>query len=519
MKTCIFTLIKNEHEYLEYWIKYHLNFIGIDHIFIFEDIDSDSHMEICGKFKGSQVTLKSALDIFPEEHQKNGIRLNKRRGHDVQNLIYRVGIEYIKNNYDYDWCFCLDTDEFLSFYCDDPKELIKRYDTYDAIVIKWWNYGANGWVHKPDYSKIRLMDAYKKQCGNIELDEKLDYMAKVCYKLKTYERKHFGDMHTPGSCSSRVADQYYGRIQHYITRSFEEYVTKLVLRGMCHIGHRKIEDFFIYNPDMLDKKEELMKMADDIIKRKMVYKIVVVIPCYNQGKYVADAIKSLIDQTYVHWKCVVINDGSTDDSDKAIREAIGDDDRFVYVSQENKGVAASRNAGARMFKSEYLMFLDADDMIDRTYLEKGIMFMDENKDYTMFHARAKMIDLENETRPPKYLYGWKFRYPYFILHCTCYITNIQRREAFDATDGFDPNLSWMEDWEYLIRLLDGDKKVYNSDEFLFIYRYHSDSRSTSGHTWEDERVMRTIIYNKNKEIYDRNISSLPQGWKEDAESQ
>jgi hypothetical protein len=67
----------------------------------------------------------------------------------------------------------------------------------------------------------------------------------------------------------------------------------------------------------------------------------------------------------------------------------------------------------------------------------------------------------------------------------------------------------MEDWEYLIRLLDGDKKVYNSDEFLFIYRYHSDSRSTSGHTWEDERVMRTIIYNKNKEIYDRNISSLP----------
>ena len=511
MKTCIFTLIKNEHEYLEHWIKYHIDYIGIDHIFIFEDIDSKSHKEICGKFKGEQVTLKSALDIFPEEHQKNGIRLNKRRGQDTQNIIYRVGLEYIKNNYDYDWCFCLDVDEFLSFYGDDVKEFIKRYEKYDAIVIKWWNYGANGWVHKPDYSKIRLMDAYKKQCGNIELDEKLDYMAKVCYNLKRYTRNNFIDMHTPGNCRFKTADQYYGRILHFITKSFEEYVNKIVLRGMCHIGHRKIEDFFVYNKDMLDKKEELMKMADEIIKEKMVYKIVIVIPCYNQGKYVADAIKSLIGQTYVHWKCVVINDGSTDDSDKVIREAIADDDRFVYINQENKGVAASRNLGARMFKSEYLMFLDADDMLDRTYLEKGIVFMDEHKEYTMFHAKAKMIGQNNY---PKYLHGWKFRYPYFLLQCTCYITNIQRREAFDATDGFDPNLEWMEDWEYLIRLLDGDKKVYNSDEFLFIYRYHPDSRSTSNHTEEDARKIRTIIYNKNKEIYDRNIKSLPERWKE-----
>ena len=485
--------------------------MGIDHIFIFEDIDSKSHKEICGKFKGEQVTLKSALDIFQEEHQKNGIRLNKRRGQDTQNIIYRVGLEYIKNNYDYDWCFCLDTDEYLSFYCDDVKRFLEQYEAYDAILLKWWNYGANGRIHKPDYSKTPIGAVYRKPVGNIELDEKLDYMAKVCYNLNRYKRNNFIDMHTPGNCRFKTADQYYGRILHFITKSFEEYVNKIVLRGMCHIGHRKIEDFFVYNKDMLDKKEELMKMADEIIKEKMVYKIVIVIPCYNQGKYVADAIKSLIDQTYVHWKCVVINDGSTDDSDKVIREAIAGDDRFVYINQENKGVAASRNLGARMFKSEYLMFLDADDMLDRTYLEKGIVFMDEHKEYTMFHAKAKMIGQNNY---PKYLHGWKFRYPYFLLQCTCYITNIQRREAFDATDGFDPNLEWMEDWEYLIRLLDGDKKVYNSDEFLFIYRYHPDSRSTSNHTEEDARRIRTIIYNKNKEIYDRNIKSLPERWKE-----
>ena len=162
MKTCIFTLIKNEHEYLEFWIKYHLE-LGVDHIFIFEDVDSKSHMEICGKFKGEDVTLRSALDIFPEEHQRNGIKLNKRRGNDVQNIIYRVGLEYIKNNYDYDWCFCLDTDEFLSFPGDDMARFIERFKDYDAIVLKWWNYGANGRIHKPDYRKTPITAIYDSQ--------------------------------------------------------------------------------------------------------------------------------------------------------------------------------------------------------------------------------------------------------------------------------------------------------------------------------------------------------------------
>lgn len=74
-KSCIFTVIKNEHEYLDEWIKYHLD-LGIDHIFIFEDIDSDSHKEICDKYE--KVTLNS-IDIVLSRYELTKIKNIKSR--------------------------------------------------------------------------------------------------------------------------------------------------------------------------------------------------------------------------------------------------------------------------------------------------------------------------------------------------------------------------------------------------------------------------------------------------------
>lgn len=65
MKSCIFTVIKNEHEYLDEWIKYHLD-LGINHIFIFEDVDSKSHKDITDKY-GDKVTLNNVLTAFNDE--------------------------------------------------------------------------------------------------------------------------------------------------------------------------------------------------------------------------------------------------------------------------------------------------------------------------------------------------------------------------------------------------------------------------------------------------------------------
>ena len=521
MKTFIFTVIKDEQEYLDYWIKYHLD-LGIDHLYIFEDIESDSHKGVCDKYES--VTLSNVLDIFNDNASKSAIARNKMSGFGVQNTYIRMGLEYIKKTYNLDgWCFAIDADEFLTPQNGYTiKSTIDEFKDYDAFMIQWENHNASGRVEKPDYDKINVHDAFPNVCGNMELDSKLNYTSKVCYNLDTYERKHYSDVHNPGSCKfcrtdfstdrkKAVYDKLY--IRHYITKSFDEYVKKLTVRGMSHVGHRKIKDFFSYNPDMIDRKEELMKRANEFIEREQESPIAIIIPCYNQEKYVGDAIRSVRDQSFIHFQCVVVNDGSTDNSEKVILEAIGDDSRFRYIKQENKGVAAARNLGISKTKSKYIMCLDADDMIDRKYLITGLSYMEAHDDCALYHARATMISTENSER--KKLYGFHYRYGFFLLQCTLFVTNIYRREDFEKTDGYDNTLDWMEDWEFLIRLLDGGKKVYASDEFLFIYRFHPDSRSTGGHKLKAQE-MRQIIYDKNKEIYDRNgITSFPKGWKKD----
>jgi len=97
--------------------------------------------------------------------------------------------------------------------------------------------------------------------------------------------------------------------------------------------------------------------------------ITVVIPCYNYDKYVADAIRSVQAQTFSDWDCLVIDDGSTDDSLVKIKEAVNHDERFKVLAQSNRGVANARNRGAMEAKGEFLCFLDADDTLKEKFME------------------------------------------------------------------------------------------------------------------------------------------------------
>ena len=89
----------------------------------------------------------------------------------------------------------------------------------------------------------------------------------------------------------------------------------------------------------------------------------VIIPCFNQGKFLHDAVESVRTQTYPHWECIIINDGSTDDTDKTAKALISDDKRFRYHYQNNRGLPATRNTGLKMTGGAYIQFLDADDII------------------------------------------------------------------------------------------------------------------------------------------------------------
>ena len=96
----------------------------------------------------------------------------------------------------------------------------------------------------------------------------------------------------------------------------------------------------------------------------------IIIPCYNHAQYLDVTLSSVINQTFSNWECIIVNNGSEDDTKIIAAKWCEKDSRFKYVEQENKGVSAARNKGIRISKGEFILPLDADDYIVETFLEK-----------------------------------------------------------------------------------------------------------------------------------------------------
>lgn len=97
--------------------------------------------------------------------------------------------------------------------------------------------------------------------------------------------------------------------------------------------------------------------------------ISIIIPIYNAATYLHECLESIKKQTYRHFECILINDGSTDQSETIIKSFANDDCRFRLIEQNNMGVSAARNIGIINSKGNYITFVDADDWIDEQYLE------------------------------------------------------------------------------------------------------------------------------------------------------
>ena len=129
-------------------------------------------------------------------------------------------------------------------------------------------------------------------------------------------------------------------------------------------------------------------------------KISVIIPAYNVEKYVEKTLKSLKDQTFKDFEAIIINDGSTDNTEKIIKEVLQDTKfHWKLINQENQGVSVARNRGIIESKGEYICFLDADDYYHPTFLEKMYNKSKENNydvvfcNYALVTEKGKIISI------------------------------------------------------------------------------------------------------------------------------
>src|SRR5260221_9109636 len=89
----------------------------------------------------------------------------------------------------------------------------------------------------------------------------------------------------------------------------------------------------------------------------------VIIPVYNGSRFIIDALNSVKGQTHRQLECIVVDDGSTDNTADIVKEWIISDNRFIYLFQNNKGLSGARNKGLDHAKGNYIQFLDADDIL------------------------------------------------------------------------------------------------------------------------------------------------------------
>lgn len=138
--------------------------------------------------------------------------------------------------------------------------------------------------------------------------------------------------------------------------------------------------------------------------------ISIIIPVYNSEKYLNECIKSLLVQSYKKIQIILINDGSTDSSPDICEKYAREDGRIIYISQKNKGVSATRNAGLKAATGSYVMFVDSDDYLPADALENFLEIMHKKNvdvvvgSYSILDKKiCKFISLKDKTKEKNFI--------------------------------------------------------------------------------------------------------------------
>jgi len=237
-------------------------------------------------------------------------------------------------------------------------------------------------------------------------------------------------------------------------------------------------------------------------------KVSVIIPCYNNKATIIETLNSVFNQTYKNIEIILVDDGSTEDIENEVASHIVSNE-LLFFQQKNQGVSHARNFGASKSTGEYLIFLDADDIIDETYIEKCLKEFENNSNVKIVYSQAKLFGREDKI--------WEIdnykNFKSFLIGNCIFVSAMLRKRDFDKVGGFDCNLNFYEDWDLWVSILKDGGEVAQIKEYLFYYRTHENLSSASDKALNLKKIHafnRLKIYFKHYDAYETEFTHFEQ---------
>jgi len=231
-------------------------------------------------------------------------------------------------------------------------------------------------------------------------------------------------------------------------------------------------------------------------------RISVIIPTYNRAHLIGRAIKSVLNQTYQDFEIIVVDDGSTDNTEEVVKSF--NDARISYIRHEkNKGEAAARNTGIEAAKKEYIAFQDSDDESFPQRLEKQIkIFENESQKIGLVYSDMISIDEKGKkhyVKPAEFNPKDKFIYKKALNYervCIGIGTSLIRKSCFGVAGFFDEKIPYFVDADFFIRLSKYFYFYHISEPLINFYRMNYDSDENLNKSLKNLIISRKLILKK-----------------------
>lgn len=229
----------------------------------------------------------------------------------------------------------------------------------------------------------------------------------------------------------------------------------------------------------------------------------VIVPCYNYAHYLGEALDSVLAQMYSDWECIIVNDGSPDNTEEVALKYCNKDRRFKYLYKENGGHSSARNFGIRNSSGQYILPLDADDIISDCYIDKAVEILEKDNNVKVVAGQIQFFGTEDEKQ---ILPSYDFRS--LLLMSFISVSCVYRREDYDRTNGYDETMLGFEDWDFWINVLKDGGEVIELPQICLYYR--KKEKSVFKDVLKDKkRIFKDLLklYNNHAESYEKYFSS------------